>query len=1015
MIENDAFATILSDVTENVIKSKQLEIAVKEAEEANVFKDNTLSAFESILNSIDVNIYTTVPETGELIFVNAQMKKAFGMEDMDVTGQYCYKLFRQGFEEKCSFCPCYQLDKDPDAVIVWDEFIPEMQAHIRHSDRYIKWYDGRTVHLQHAIDITDIMEAQESIKHMSDELQKTQERALMRLENIVEERTLELARDIAKRKELERSMAHSIELSKTLTDALANVTKSPNISAGDLNAAADIIVREGCQALGATRVGVWSLSEKGLTLKNISCYDTLDGGYVKQGDFDMSNRSIFAEKLQVERMIVTNDVRTLEYDIFYDGYSPNVCSLLDAPVRVDGKLIGVVCVEQDKCEKYPGNREWLPEEQNFASSLADLMALAVSGYERRIAREAAESANQAKSSFLANMSHEIRTPMNAILGVTDILIQNESLPDDIEEGLGRIYNSCDMLLSIINDLLDFSKIEAGKMDMLPAQYKVASLINDSVQLNMMRAYGKPIEFELHVDEKTPARLIGDELRIKQILNNLLSNAFKYTESGKVCLSVVSESLPGVEGITLVLIVKDTGKGMTKDQLGKLFEEYLRFIDTGAALIEGTGLGLAITQGLVSMMNGGIFVESEPDIGSTFTVRIPQKTVDEDVLGKDVANSLEKFRMNYIARNKRGQIIRDMMPYGSVLIVDDMEPNLYVAAGLLRPYMLQVETAMSGQEAIDLINNGKEYDVIFMDHMMPVMDGIEATKKLRALGYKKPVVALTANAVSGQANVFLKNGFDEFISKPIDIRQLNSVLNKLIRDMYPPEVIEEAHRQMENNGSNHIAYLSGEYDDLSASDQSVPGIKDKSIEGLDIVKGIEQHEGNEKYYLKVLRSYAASVRAVLSEIENVSEASLSEYKTKVHGIKGASGSVFADCIFSFAGDLENAAKSNDFGFVEKHNKKFLDDTRKFLDDIDNMLTALETGDSKPLKDKPDTGLLSELLEACNTYNINAAEEIMEKIDMYRYESDDGLTEWLSDKLNLMSYTLIVEKLTEILEN
>ncbi|MCL2634205.1 MAG: response regulator [Oscillospiraceae bacterium] len=393
------------------------------------------------------------------------------------------------------------------------------------------------------------------------------------------------------------------------------------------------------------------------------------------------------------------------------------------------------------------------------------------------AAETAKAASKSKSTFLANMSHEIRTPMNAIMGITDILLQLEQLPTEIEDGLEKIYASSEMLLGIINDILDFSKIEAGKLDIITTPYKVASMINDAVHLNMMRIGNRPIKFELHVDENIPVTLMGDELRIKQILNNLLSNAFKYTDSGKVTLSFNYEPAPQI----FIMCIQDTGHGMTKEQLNKLFDEYSRFNEGAARNIEGTGLGLSILQRLVNLMNGEIDVESEPGVGTTVTVRLPQAQVQGDMLGKEIADNLQNFRKSNITHRKKIETIREPMPYGKVLIVDDTETNLFVAERLMRPYRLQIETAINGQEAIDKIHEGKVYDVIFMDHMMPVMDGMEATKILRESGYKKAIVALTANAVSGQADIFLKSGFDDFISKPIDVQRLNSILNMFVRD------------------------------------------------------------------------------------------------------------------------------------------------------------------------------------------------------------------------------------------
>jgi len=393
----------------------------------------------------------------------------------------------------------------------------------------------------------------------------------------------------------------------------------------------------------------------------------------------------------------------------------------------------------------------------------------------------AEAANRAKSDFLAKTSHEIRTPMNAIMGITEILIENENLPTNIEVGLDKIYNSCDMLLSIINDILDFSKIEAGKMDVLPVEYNVASIINDSVHLNIMRIEGKPIEFKLKVDENIPAKLVGDQLRIKQIFNNLLSNAFKYTDSGEVNLSICFKES------CLEFSVRDTGYGMTKEQLKKLYDEYSRFNqehDGGTS--KGTGLGMAITQRLIHIMGGEINVESEPGKGSLFTVRLPQKTVDSEVLGKEVAENLRQFRTCYLPRNKRTKIVREPMPYGSVLIVDDVETNLYVAQSFMKPYKLQIETVLNGRAAINKAKN-KVYDIIFMDHMMPGMDGLEATKIIRDSGYTAPIIALSANAIAGQADIFRQNGFDDFISKPINTRQLDTILNKFIRDKHPQQV------------------------------------------------------------------------------------------------------------------------------------------------------------------------------------------------------------------------------------
>ena len=412
-----------------------------------------------------------------------------------------------------------------------------------------------------------------------------------------------------------------------------------------------------------------------------------------------------------------------------------------------------------------------------------------------LANEQAALASRAKSSFLARMSHEIRTPMNAILGITEMQLQNATLSRDAREAYGKIYSSGYTLLGIINDILDLSRIESGKMELMPAKYEIVSLISDTAHLNATRIGDKPIAFKVAADENMPLELFGDELRIKQILNNLLSNAFKYTLKGEVTLSVSVEYGSGEQSpdVTLVCRVSDTGQGMTAEQVESLGEEYSRFYLDANRMIEGTGLGMNITQHLVRLMKGEIVVASAPGKGSTFAVRLPQKNVGTGVLGRELAEHLRSFDLS-IGRMKITPIVREPMPYGSVLVVDDLETNLYVAKGLMVPYGLSVDVAMSGLETIDKIKSGKVYDIVFMDHMMPEMDGLEATKILRGLGYTHPVIALTANAVVGQAEMFLENGFDGFISKPIDLRQLNAVLNRLIRDKQTPEVIDAAHRQ-----------------------------------------------------------------------------------------------------------------------------------------------------------------------------------------------------------------------------
>jgi len=623
---------------------------------------------------------------------------------------------------------------------------------------------------------------------------------------------------------------------------------------------------------------------------------------------------------------------------------------------------------------------------------------------------AAVAANKAKSTFLSTMSHEIRTPMNAIIGITEIELRHEDLAPRVMESFEKIYTSGDMLMSIINDILDLSKIEAGKLELTDKNYEIASMISDTAQLNMMRIGSKQIEFDLKVEENIPVTLLGDELRVKQILNNVLSNAFKYTNSGKVSMSVTSDNNYNDESkVMLVFSVSDTGQGMTKDQVEKLFDEYSRFNLEANRTTEGTGLGMNITRNLISMMNGKIHVESEAGKGSTFTIYLPQGKVDSAVLGKEMAENLQKFRMHNRAYLKNIQISIESMPYGKILIVDDVDTNIYVAKGLMMPFELkEIDSANSGSDAIKKIKEGKVYDVIFMDHMMPGMDGIETVKHIREAGYKEPIVALTANAVGGQAEIFIKNDFNDFISKPIDMRQLNVIMNTYVRDKQPQEVIDEARKKAQEKKQ---AQQKQKEKDMPTAEQLPPDSLFYGVEipGLDAVKGIKRFNGDEKIFLDVLRSYSANVSAMLDIIETFNEESLADYIIKVHGIKGTSFDIFAEQTAEDAKELEAAGKAGNLKFIRENHPAFMEKARKLVSGIEEMLSKIDTDSEKPLKDKPDIKLFLKLINACNDFDMDGADEAMAELEKYKYETDNELIGWLRDAVDRMQFKEIAEKL------
>jgi len=592
------------------------------------------------------------------------------------------------------------------------------------------------------------------------------------------------------------------------------------------------------------------------------------------------------------------------------------------------------------------------QSRDEAGLLVSALRTMVSTLKKRIQeaenqKKEAQAANKAKSSFLSTMSHEVRTPMNAILGITEIQLQNDTINQEVREGLERIHTSGDMLLSIINDILDLSKIEAGRLELLIDKYEIASLISDTAQLNMMRIGSKPIKFEIDVDENIPALLLGDELRVKQILNNLLSNAFKYTAAGKVTMSVYSEAGNSEDEVILSVRVSDTGQGMTKEQVSMLFDEYSRFNQETNRSTEGTGLGMSITNNLIRLMNGDISVESGLGKGSAFTVRLTQGKAGPDALGKEMADNLHQFRTRSRAQMKRVQITREPMPYGKVLIVDDVETNIYVAKGLLAPYSLQIDSAESGFAAIEKVESGKVYDIIFMDHMMPKMDGIEATKIIRGSGYTHPIVALTANAVAGQADIFLGNGFDDFVSKPIDIRQLNQVLNKLIRDKQRSEVIEKARQQ-----------AAGE---LKPSAVSEPALDPQILEAI----------------LRDSKKILTALDAFIEKGEPYSEEGLRLYTIHTHGIKSALANTGKIELSAVALKLETLGRDKNVEAITAETPAFLTSLRAFVKELEEKAGSArtdETEDDKPfLREK----LLS-IKAACEEYDESAAAEALKAL-------------------------------------
>ncbi|MCH5341328.1 MAG: DegV family EDD domain-containing protein [Acetatifactor sp.] len=400
-----------------------------------------------------------------------------------------------------------------------------------------------------------------------------------------------------------------------------------------------------------------------------------------------------------------------------------------------------------------------------------------------------EEISRAQSTFFANMSHEIRTPINTIIGLNEMTLREE-ISDEIAENSINIQNASKMLLTLINDILDLSKLESGKMEIVPTRYETGAMFSDLVNIIWVRAHQKELEFKIDISPEIPSMLYGDEVRLKQVLTNILTNAVKYTEIGSVTLRAKAER-NSANSVRLRISVEDTGMGIKKDDLDQLFDSFKRVDEEKNRKVEGTGLGLAISKQLVEMMGGTITVDSIYTKGSTFTVILEQQIMDEKPIGsldlmikKKIANR-DKYRQTFEAPDAR------------VLVVDDNDMNLMVATKLLRGTKVQVDTASSGEECLEK-TKGRFYHVIFMDHMMPGMDGVETLRRLRkqqeGLCQDVPVIALTANALSGAEEIYQNSGFQSYLAKPINGALLEATLLKYL----PAELIEYSGKEEEQS-------------------------------------------------------------------------------------------------------------------------------------------------------------------------------------------------------------------------
>jgi signal transduction histidine kinase/HPt (histidine-containing phosphotransfer) domain-containing protein/FixJ family two-component response regulator len=710
------------------------------------------------------------------------------------------------------------------------------------------------------------------------------------------------------------------------------------------------------------------------------------------------------------------------------------------------------------------------------------------------AKVKAESANRAKSAFLANTSHEIRTPMNAIIGMAELILR-EDIPPLIYEHATDIKQAGTSLLSIINDILDFSKIESGKLEIVPINFQLSSLISDIITMIRMRVMEKSLAFTIYIHPDLPNRLVGDELRIRQILLNLLGNAIKYTTVGFIALSIEGEEV-SEDTVVLKMNVSDSGIGIKENDKEKMFRDFVQVDLEKHKGVEGTGLGLVISKSLCEGMGGNISFTSEYGKGSTFTVSIPLKIHDavpfarvkkpeekniliyetRSLYGISFVRALEDMKvpcafidsesklynalketvythiilprilfsrvksiielspsppefiltgdfgtmkendaqltltlpayslsianvLNREFENKsenKKHTIRFIAPKAKALIVDDINTNLKVAKGLMSPYQMEIDTCTSGPEAIFMVQN-KHYDLIFMDHMMPDMDGIEAAGCIRQMegenDYFKtvPIIALTANAISGVREMFIQNGLNDFLAKPIEMFQLDSILSKWIPvEKQEKDLIEQA-------ASDTPAFF---------------------IEGIDVHSGIMMTGGKLAEYFNTLEIFCKDVYDRIPEIQKslaVHDTGL--YTTYIHALKSASRSIGAKKISESAMALEDAGRSNDERFIEKFNSRFITDLEELTENIEATLVIIrqnqtqddrdsETAVNTVIKKRKMTTLgtnLNHLKRELEAMNIGMVNELLSSLQMERWGKEvDDLVLQISRQILLSDY-------------
>ncbi len=531
------------------------------------------------------------------------------------------------------------------------------------------------------------------------------------------------------------------------------------------------------------------------------------------------------------------------------------------------------------------------------------------------AAQEAMAAGKAKSVFLAQMSHEIRTPINAVLGMNEMILR-ESKEKDIIDYAVSIDQAGHNLLTIINSILDFSKIEDGKMEIVPVKYDTALFINKLVNYVLLRAREKGLEFIVDVDENLPVSLMGDDMRLSQVIENLLTNAVKYTEKGFIKLTIITEKKEG-DTISIFVSVKDSGIGIRPEDRDRLFESFERLDETRNRHIEGTGLGISIVTKLLEIMGSRINVESTYGKGSEFYFSIEQKIIDGTPMGDYKKRAAEESRTS-----KRADIIT--APGARILVVDDNETNLKVVKNLLRLCSIRPDMVSSGDETIEIMAK-KVYDIVLLDHMMPRMDGVETLNELKKrslIPSATRIIALTANAVAGAKEKYLAAGFDDYLSKPIDIENLMVMLKAYLPD--------EAFKETPQDEPEVFEFLPEDITDDTDVKFDIQKLKEA---GLDTDAGLRYCAGDESVYFDIVNDYMMEYdnkHATLDEA--YARKNWRDYQVSVHALKSTSKTVGSELMYEAARALEEAARSEDTAFIEANHERTMTSYKRIVDEI-----------------------------------------------------------------------------------